>query len=342
MKKITYKSAGVDIRAGDALVEYVKSLTRRRRDPRIFAGVGGFGALYRMPVSGRRAPLLVSGTDSVGTKLRIAFLTGRHDTVGIDCVAMCANDVAAQGARPIFFLDYIGISKLKLATGRQIVRGVVEGCEQAGCSLVGGETAELPGLYRAGEYDLVGFCVGEVAEKDVVDGRNARPGDVVIGVGSSGLHSNGFSLVNKLLIETKHLRLDQEVPELGCTLAAELLRPTRIYVTTILKLANTVPVLALGHITGGGLPAKCPRQLPPGMGVRLHAGSWPVPPVFTMIERLGRVRRDEMFRTFNMGLGLTAVVRKNRAGEALKCLLDSGERAQVVGEVTAGRRFDLK
>ena len=341
MKKTTYKSAGVDIKAGDHLVDFVKSLARGRKDPGLVAGVGGFGALYRVPMKGKKPPLLVSGTDGVGTKLKIAFRTGRHDTIGIDCVAMCANDVACQGARPIFFLDYLGIGKLDLRTGRQVIKGVVEGCNQAGCSLIGGETAELPGLYGKGEYDLVGFCVGAVEEAEMVDGQKARAGDVIIGVGSNGLHSNGFSLANKVLLETGKLPLNREVPDLGCTLADELLRPTRIYVRTILRLMGAVPVLALGHITGGGMPVKGPRQLPRGLGFRIHSGSWPVPPVFRLIERMGRVDRMEMFRTFNMGLGLTVVVRKNSVGAALKCLLDAGERAQVVGEVIRGPRFKL-
>ncbi len=342
MKRITYKSAGVDIRAGDDLVSYVKSIAGKRRDPNVVAGVGGFGSLYRVPVRGGRAPLVVSGTDSVGTKLKIAFLTGKHDTVGIDCVAMCANDVLAQGAKPAFFLDYIGISRLTRSIGRQLVRGLEAGCAQALCSLVGGETAELPGLYRPGEYDLVGFCAGFVDERGVVDGRQVREGDLVIGVGSAGLHSNGYSLVNRLLIEMKRLPLNREVPELGCTLAEELLRPTRIYVKSVLRLMREVPILALGHITGGGLPAKATRQLPRGLGLALKAGSWPVPPVFGLIQRLGRVARDEMLRTFNMGLGLTVIVRRPHAEDALKCLLDCGERAQVVGRVTHGKGFVIE
>jgi phosphoribosylformylglycinamidine cyclo-ligase len=341
MKNLTYRSAGVDIARGDAVADYAKRLARARRDPNVVAGVGGFGALYRVPMAGRKPPLLVSGTDSVGTKLKIAFRTGRHDTVGIDCVAMCANDVACQGAQPLFFLDYIGISRLTVPVGRALLRGVEEGCAQAGCSLIGGETAELPGLYRAGEYDLVGFCVGAVGEDEAVDGSTARPGDVVIGVGSSGLHSNGYSLVNRLLLEERRMPLDRRVPELGCPLGEELLRPTRIYARTIRKLMRAVRVRAMGHITGGALPAKAPRQLPRGLGIRIVAGTWPVLPIFSLIERSGRIARSEMYRTFNMGIGLTVVVRKPDAEHALKCLLDAGERAQVVGSVVTGRRFAL-
>jgi len=341
MKRLSYKEAGVDRAAGEALARFAGAIAKKRRDPNVVAGVGGFGALYRVPMRGKRPPLLVSGTDSVGTKLKIAFLTGRHDTVGIDCVAMCVNDVACQGAQPLFFLDYIGISKLTAKLGRDLVQGVEDGCALAGFSLVGGETAELPGLYGKGEYDLVGFCVGAVEESEVVDGRQARAGDVVIGVGSAGLHSNGFSLVNRLLLERMKLPLQREIPELGCTLKEELLRPTRIYVRTIRRLMREVPVLALGHITGSGLPGKSPRQLPKGLGVRLVSGTWPIPPIFSFIERHGRIARREMYDTFNMGIGLTVVTRRNRAEEALKCLLDSGERAQVIGEVVTGRRFTL-
>jgi phosphoribosylformylglycinamidine cyclo-ligase len=341
MKRLTYKSAGVDIKAGEAVAEYAKRLARGRHDPGVVAGVGGFGALYRVPMTGKRPPLLVSGTDSVGTKLKIAFQLGTHDTVGIDCVAMCANDVACQGAQPLFFLDYIGIAKLTVPVGKALLRGIEAGCADAGCSLIGGETAELPGLYRAGEYDLVGFCVGAVEEAEAIDGSTARPGDVVIGVGSSGLHSNGYSLVNRLLLDRLKLPLRREVRELGCPLGEELLRPTRIYVRTIRKLMRAVRVRALGHITGGALPVKAPRQLPRGLGMRIEAGTWPVLPIFSLIERLGRIDRGEMFRTFNMGLGLTVVVRKPDAEAALQCLLDAGERAQVVGSVVAGRRFSL-
>lgn len=341
MKRMTYKAAGVDRAAGDHLAAFAKRIAATRRDPNVVAGVGGFGAMYRVPMRGTKPPILVSGTDSVGTKLKVAFALGRHDTVGIDCVAMCANDVACQGAQPLFFLDYIGIGRLTAGVGRALVRGVEAGCALADCSLVGGETAELGDLYAPGEYDLAGFCVGGVEEREIVDGRQARAGDVVIGVGSAGLHSNGFSLVNRLLLKHRRYPLHREVPELGCPLGEELLRPTRIYVRTIRRLMREVPVLALGHITGSGLPGKSPRQLPTGLGVRIVAGTWPVPPIFSFLEREGRIARREMFDTFNMGIGLTVVTRKARAEEALKCLLDLGERAQVIGEVVTGRRFTL-
>jgi len=341
--RMTYKAAGVDINKGDALVEFIKKAVRTgKRDPGLVAGVGGFSALYRIPVRrGKRPPLLVSGTDGVGTKLKVAFLTGKHDTVGIDCVAMCANDVAVTGARPLFFLDYFGTGKLSLGTGKQVIRGLVEGCRQAGCPLIGGETAELPGLYARGEYDLAGFCVGAVGEGEAVDGKRIRPGDAVIGIGSTGLHSNGFSLAIRFLLEMRRYPLGKVVPELGCTLGEELLRPTRIYVQTVQKLIAAVPVLGLAHITGGGLPGNSPRILPRGLGIRLYAGTWPVPPIFSLIEREGRVARAEMLSTFNMGLGMVAVVRKPAVEEALKCLLDAGERAQVVGGITGGGGFRL-
>ncbi len=341
MKPLTYKSAGVDIAKGEALVEFIKSRLGKRRDPNVVSGVGGFGAAYRIPGAGRNAPLLVSGTDSVGTKLKIAFVTGRHDTVGIDCVAMNANDVLAQGARPLFFLDYLGCARLSLKVAKQIIEGVLEGCRQAGCTLIGGETAELPGLYRAGEYDLVGFCAGAVAADELIDGRRIRAGDAVIGIGSGGLHSNGFSLAIRLLLEQKKLKLGRYVPELGCRLEEELLRPTRIYAGSVLKLLRRVPLLGLAHITGGGLPGNAPRQLPRGLGIRMLRGSWPIHPIFTLIQKLGRIAEAEMYRTFNMGLGLVAIVRKTDVPEALKCLLDSGERAYVVGKVVSGKRFAL-
>jgi len=341
MKRMTYRAAGVDIAKGDRLVEAIKKMTRGSRDPGLVAGVGGFAALYRVPMRGKKPPLLVAGTDGVGTKIKVAFRTGIHDTIGIDCVAMCANDVAVQGAKPLFFLDYFATGKLSVATGKAVVKGIVEGCKRAGCPLIGGETAELPGLYAKGEYDLAGFCVGAVEENAVVDGRDIRPGDVVIGVGSTGLHSNGYSLAIRVLLETAKLPLSRRVPELGCTLAEELLRPTRIYVRTISRLVREVPALGFAHITGGGLPGNVPRILPRGLGVRVHRGTWPTPPVFALIKRLGRVGESEMYRVFNMGIGLVAIVRRARAEEALKSLLDSGDRAQVVGTVVRGRPFDL-
>lgn len=337
---LTYAQAGVSIHAGDALAKFAAAIAKGGRDPNVVAGVGGFGSLYRVPMTGKTPPLLVAGTDGVGTKLKIAFKTGKHDTVGIDCVAMCVNDVACQGAQPLFFLDYLGVPKLELKKAQAILKGVQEGCRQAGCSLVGGETAELKGLYGDGEYDLVGFTVGAVAASDVIDGSTARPGDVVIGVGSDGLHSNGFSMVNRLL-ELKQWNLRKDVAELGCTLQEELLRPTKIYVRTIRGLMRKVKIRALGHITGSGLPGKAPRQLPQGLGMRIATGTWPVLPIFSFLQREGRIANAEMFNTFNMGIGLTVVVRKADAGESLKHLLDAGERAQVIGTVVSGRRFAL-
>ncbi len=339
-KGLTYAQAGVSIHAGDALAKFAGMIAKGGRDPNVVSGVGGFGSLYRIPMTGRKPPLLVAGTDGVGTKLKIAFKTGIHDTVGIDCVAMCVNDVACQGAQPLFFLDYLGVPKLELTKAKAIIKGVTEGCRQAGCSLVGGETAELKGLYQDGEYDLVGFSVGAVNEEDVIDGSTARPGDVVIGVGSDGLHSNGFSMVNRLL-ELKKWKLTKDVPELGCTLQEELLRPTKIYVRTIRNLMAKVEIRALGHITGSGLPGKSPRQLPKGLGIRIVTGTWPVLPIFSFLQYEGKIATAEMFNTFNMGIGLTVVVRKNDAEETLKHLLDAGERAQVIGTVESGKRFSL-
>lgn len=342
MKRMTYKSAGVDVKKGDAFVDALKKMLRGRKDPNVVAGIGGFAAAYRIPVKKGRVPLMVSGTDSVGTKIKIAFMTGKHDTVGIDCVAMCANDVAVQGARPIFFLDYLATSGIPLRAMKEIMKGVITGCDQAGCSLIGGENCELPGLYRKGEYDLAGFCVGEMLENEMLPRPSIRPGDAIIGIGSTGLHSNGYSLAIKVLIETRRLPLGKENPMLGCTLASEMLRPTRIYARTIQKLLRAVPALGFAHITGGGLPGNVPRILPKGCGAELRRGTWAVPPIFSLIEKEGRIAPPEMLRTFNMGLGLVAVVRKIHVDEALKCLLDAGERAQVVGKVIAGSGFHLK
>ncbi|MEK7765492.1 MAG: phosphoribosylformylglycinamidine cyclo-ligase [bacterium] len=341
MKPLTYSAAGVNIAKGEALVAFIKKAVRRLRPGGLVSGVGGFGAVTRVPVRHGRAPLLVSGTDGVGTKLKVAFKLDRHDTVGIDLVAMSVNDVVVQGARPAFFLDYLAMGRLDLRVAKQIIRGIVEGCRRAECALIGGETAELSGLYRKGEYDLAGFCVGTVEERDLIDGRDIRPGDAVLGIGSMGLHSNGYSLALRLLLELKKLPLGRVVPELGCPLGEELLRPTRIYVRTVLNLMKAVPVLGLAHITGGGLPGNALRPLPRGLGLRLRRGSWPVLPVFRLIQRLGRVREAEMFRTFNMGLGLVAIVNQARVDEALKCLLDGGDRAHVVGTVTRSGRFEL-
>ncbi|MGK4008726.1 phosphoribosylformylglycinamidine cyclo-ligase [Sorangium sp. So ce1036] len=331
---VTYREAGVDIDAGDALVERIKRLAKPTRTPEVLADVGGFAGLCALP-GGLSEPVLVSGTDGVGTKLKVAFATGVHDTVGIDLVAMCVNDVLTVGARPLFFLDYFATGKLDVDVGEAVVRGIAEGCKQAGCALLGGETAELPGMYADGEYDLAGFAVGVVERSRILDGKRVSPGDAVIGVASSGLHSNGYSLARRVLEKEMGLRMGDRLDELGRTVGEALLTPTRIYARAITALlaACGEAVRGLSHITGGGLPGNLPRVLPDGLGARLDLGSYERPAVFQVLQRGGPVDEAEMRRTFNLGVGLVAVVEKGAADRAIEALAGSGERAWVLGEV---------
>jgi phosphoribosylformylglycinamidine cyclo-ligase len=331
----TYRDAGVDIDEGDRLVDLIKPLARPTMRPEVLAGIGGFGGLFALDVKKYRDPVLVSGTDGVGTKLKLAFLTGRHDTVGIDLVAMSVNDVAVTGAEPLFFLDYFATGKLRAEQAAQVVKGIAEGCRQAGCALIGGETAELPGFYADGEYDLAGFAVGVVERDRILDGRKVRPGDALLGVASTGLHSNGYSLARKVLLE-RHALSDRP-PELdGRTVGEALLEPTRIYARDILALLERTPVHALAHITGGGLPGNAPRNLPDGTRAVIRAGTWPVPAIFGLIEREGAVPRDEMYRTFNMGLGLVIALPAASAEAARAVLAGRGLPSWVVGAVEPG------
>ena len=331
---ITDRDAGVDIDAGDELVERIKPLVRRTLRREVLAGIGGFGALVELP-AGYRQPVLVSGTDGVGTKLRLAIETARHDTIGIDLVAMCANDVVVQGAEPLFFLDYYATGKLQVAVAEAVVRGIAEGCVQAGAALVGGETAEMPGMYHGADYDLAGFCVGVVEKEAIIDGSAVAAGDAVIGLGSSGPHSNGYSLIRKLVSAagaTAQTMLD------GRSLFDRLLAPTRIYVKSLLALIKAMPVHALAHITGGGLTDNIPRVLPAGLEAVLERRSWPRDPVFDWLQRGGRIAAAEMYRTFNCGIGMTVIVPAARATAALEFLAARGESAQLIGEVRAGSR----
>jgi phosphoribosylformylglycinamidine cyclo-ligase len=331
----TYRDAGVDIDEGDRLVDLIKPLARPTLRPEVLAGIGGFGGLFALDVKKYRDPVLVAGTDGVGTKLKLAFLTGRHDTVGIDLVAMSVNDVAVTGAEPLFFLDYFATGKLRAEQAAQVVKGIAEGCRQAGCALIGGETAELPGFYADGEYDLAGFAVGVVERDRILDGRKVRPGDALLGVASTGLHSNGYSLARKVLLE-RHALSDRP-PELdGRTVGEALLEPTRIYARDILALLERTPVHALAHITGGGLPGNAPRNLPDGTRAVIRAGTWPVPAIFGLIEREGAVPRDEMYRTFNMGLGLVIALPAASAEAARAVLAGRGLPSWVVGAVEPG------
>jgi phosphoribosylformylglycinamidine cyclo-ligase len=332
---LTYRDAGVDIDEGDRLVELIKPYARPTMRPEVLAGIGGFGGLFALDVSKYRQPVLVSGTDGVGTKLKVAFAAGRHATVGIDLVAMCVNDIAVVGAEPLFILDYNATGKLSAEQGAEVVKGIAEGCRQAGCALIGGETAELPGFYQGGEYDLAGFAVGVVERSRIVDGRGVAPGDLLVGVASTGLHSNGYSLARKALLP-RHALSDRP-PELdGRSVADALLEPTRIYARDVLALLERVPVRSIAHVTGGGLPGNVPRNLPDGTRAVIREGSWPVPGVFALVEREGQVSRDEMYRTFNMGLGLVVVVPAAAAEEARATLAVRGLPSWIVGEVVAG------
>ncbi len=326
---LTYRDAGVDIDAGNALIDRIRPLAARTRRPELLAGIGGFGALLEVPKR-YREPVLVAGTDGVGTKLRLAIDLGVHDTVGIDLVAMCVNDVLSQGAEPLFFLDYFATGKLDVDTAAGVVAGIARGCELAGAALAGGETAEMPGMYRSGDYDVAGFCVGVVEKSRIVDGRAIRAGDAIIGLASSGLHSNGYSLARKVI---EHVGADLHAPFAGSTLGATLLTPTRIYVKPVLDLLAVLPVVGIAHITGGGLVENIPRILPDGLAARLDPGAWQQPPIFGWLQEQGGIAATEMWRTFNCGLGLVVVLPAARANEAISHLRQAGETASLVGQV---------
>ncbi|MDC0715139.1 phosphoribosylformylglycinamidine cyclo-ligase [Stigmatella sp. ncwal1] len=332
----TYKQSGVDIEAGDAFVERIKPYAARTVRPEVVSGVGGFGGLFALPPGKYREPVLVSGTDGVGTKLKVAFLAGRHGTVGVDLVAMSVNDILTCGAEPLFFLDYFATSRLEVDAASEVVKGIALGCEQAGCTLLGGETAEMPGFYGRGEYDLAGFCVGVVERSEIIDGRTIAPGDVILGLPSSGLHSNGYSLARKVLLDDRKLALDATPEGLDRPLAEALLEPTRIYVKDIQALLKVVKVKGMAHITGSGIPGNLPRCLPEGTRAVLNEKAWARPALFEVIARLGGVPRDEMFSTFNMGLGFTVVVAKEDVEAALGALNARGVKATAVGRVEKG------
>ncbi len=335
-KGLTYAEAGVDIAAGNRAVELMKEHVQSTMRPGVLGSLGGFGGLFALEPGRYRTPVLVAGTDGVGTKLKLAFQTGRHDTIGIDAVAMCVNDILVQGAEPLFFLDYLAVGKMLPEQVTTIVAGVAAGCRQAGCALIGGETAEMPGFYLPGEYDLAGFAVGVVERQQLIDGSAVRPGQAVIGLASSGLHSNGYSLARRVLLEEAGYRLEQHLPQLGRTLGEELLTPTRIYVAALLPLINKGLLKGLIHITGGGLVENPPRILPPGCAMRLQRESWSLPAIFQLIQAAGRVAEKEMYRTFNMGLGMLLIVEAGDVDLVLQHLQNSGEKAYIVGEITAG------
>jgi phosphoribosylformylglycinamidine cyclo-ligase len=332
---ITYRDAGVDIDAGDALVERIKPHVKRTLRPEVLGGLGGFGALFEVPVARFRQPVLVSGTDGVGTKLRLAMETGQHDTIGIDLVAMCANDVIVQGAEPLFFLDYYATAHLDVEIATRVVSGIAEGCLQAGAALIGGETAEMPGMYHGDDYDLAGFCVGIVEKDRIIDGSRTRAGDAIIGLASSGPHSNGFSLIRKLLAVAG---AGPDTLLEGRRLYERLMAPTRIYVKPILALLTAAPVHGIAHITGGGLVENIPRVVPDGLEVVLKRASWPRDPVFEWLRTTGNIPQAEMYRTFNCGIGMTVCVPPTHVEPVLQCLTMAGEQAALIGEVRAGAR----
>ena len=335
-----YKKAGVDVEAGYESVRLIKNDVKKTFIEGVLGGIGGFGGLFEIP-KGYENPVLVSGTDGVGTKLRIAFLTDKHDTIGIDCVAMCVNDVACSGAKPLFFLDYLAVGKNYPEKVSSIVKGVSDGCIMAGCALVGGETAEMPGFYPIDEYDLAGFSVGIVEKSKITDGKTAKCGDALIGIASSGIHSNGYSLVRKIFdlnSDNAGKNLAVYSNELGKTIGEELLTPTKIYVKPLLKLINEIGIHTVSHITGGGFIENVPRMLPDNLKAIIRKGTWDVLPVFDMMRKKAELSEHDMYNTFNMGIGMIAAVDKEKADEAVKCLNACGEKAFIIGELASGER----
>jgi len=336
-KKVTYRAAGVDIEAGDAFVRRIKALVESTFRCEVHGELGGFSGAVYLPLGDTQRPLLIASTDGVGTKLKIAFKMDRHDTVGVDLVAMCVNDIVVTGARPLFFLDYLSMGKLDSDKAFQIIKGIARGCQEAECSLIGGETAEMPGFYRAGEYDLAGFAVGLVDEKGTINSSRVKSGDRVIGLASDGLHSNGFSLVRRIVFDLLRLRVNDWIDELGSRLGEELLKPTRIYVRPILNLIQDFSISAIAHITGGGIPGNLARVIPSGFKAVIGRGSWEVPVIFRFLQDRGRIPEEEMWKTFNNGIGMIVVVRSRDVDAVKTRLLEMGERPFLIGEIVRGR-----
>ncbi len=335
---LTYRDAGVDIEEAERFVNLLRPLARATFRPEVASDIGAFNALFRLDLSKYKRPLLVSSTDGVGTKLKIAFMLNRHDTVGIDLVAMSVNDILTCGAEPLFFLDYIATGRLSSDKGLEIIKGISKGCQEAGCSLIGGETAEMPGFYNPDEYDLCGFAVGIVEEEEVITGKDIMPGDLLIGLASNGLHSNGYSLVRRI-IEQRGLRLDQYMPELKTTLAEELLKPTRIYVKAFMALKRSgITVRGMAHITGGGITGNLPRILPEGLSAVIEKGSWEILPIFHLIKEMGNVPEEELFRTFNMGIGYIIIVAEGDLDNAISLLQEAGYSPFKIGIIEKGKR----
>ncbi|MCX7922204.1 MAG: phosphoribosylformylglycinamidine cyclo-ligase [Clostridia bacterium] len=331
----TYKDAGVDVEAGYEAVRLMRSHVQRTFRPEVLTDIGGFGGLFSINKDKYSEPVLVSGTDGVGTKLKIAFLMDKHDTIGIDCVAMCVNDIVCSGAEPLFFLDYIAVGKNRPEKVADIVKGVADGCVMAGCALIGGETAEMPGFYPEEEYDVAGFAVGIVDKSKVINGKSIKEGDKLIGLASSGVHSNGYSLVRKLL-NPNDLKLKEHVEALGTSLGEELLKPTKIYVKTILDLKEKYQINGLSHITGGGFTENIPRMVPEGLRVKINKGTWPVLPIFTLLQSLGDISEKDIYNTFNMGIGMVIAVDSSIAEEVVKYLNKDTENAYLIGEIVKG------
>jgi phosphoribosylformylglycinamidine cyclo-ligase len=339
---LTYKQAGVDIEAGDRFINLIKPLVRKTFRPEVLTDLGSFGGLFRLPLRRYKDPVLVSGTDGVGTKLKVAFMMDRHDTVGIDLVAMCVNDVVVNGAEPIFFLDYLATGKLEPEKAVEIIKGIAEGCKQAGCALIGGETAEMPSIYAEGEYDLAGFAVGVVEKSKVVDGRRIKLGDALVGLASSGLHSNGYSLVRKVIFEMAGLTVHDRISDLSRPVGEELLTPTRIYAKSLLSILRDSSlggaIKGIAHITGGGITGNLPRILPAGCGALITRSTWEVPPIFGFLRNKGGIAEDEMYRTFNMGIGMILVVSRDKVKRLLAKATRLGEKAFLIGEIIRGSR----
>lgn len=331
----TYRDAGVDIDAGDEFVDRIKPLVRSTFRPEVLTDLGGFGGLFGLQAGKYKEPVLVSGTDGVGTKLKIAFMLDKHDTVGIDLVAMCVNDIAVSGAEPLFFLDYFATGKLSVSKAQSVVAGIAEGCRQTGCALIGGETAEMPSFYPDGEYDLAGFAVGVVDRPNIIDGRHIVPGDAVIGLASTGLHSNGYSLARRVLFEQAKLTVASRLPELDGSIGDVLLTPTRIYAKQILALIEQCRIKGIAHITGGGITGNLPRVLPNGVRARISRTAWSVPPIFDVVRHVGRIDREEMYRVFNMGIGLILVVPADSVSGVLALAAALGDRGWPIGEIVS-------
>ncbi|MBW2176479.1 MAG: phosphoribosylformylglycinamidine cyclo-ligase [Deltaproteobacteria bacterium] len=339
-ESLTYAEAGVDIDKANLLVKNIKDIAKKTYRSGVMGDIGGFGSLFSLNTNQFERPVLVSSTDGVGTKLKLAFMSGKHDTIGIDLVAMCVNDIAVQGATPLFFLDYISMGKLDSDVAMSIISGIGEGCKMAKCSLIGGETAEMPGLYTDNEYDLAGFTVGIVDNHKIIDGSEIHVGNQLIGIASSGLHSNGFSLVRKICFDLLNLQLDANVPELGKTIGEELLTPTKIYVNTIQSMTKNLPILGLAHITGGGFEDNITRVIPKACSIIMRKRSWDVPPIFAFLQKAGKVKDHEMMRTFNNGLGLVAIVPEKAVQDVLERLNVLGEKAYVIGEIIERKKTE--